>query len=453
MRIVVLVASLLTANSLASPVLDTRSSPEEFVPQHQDHLNYHLGRDLRQRHGLDSRALGAGMPSGHSSPVEGTPYVENPPSDQPASQPQAHAVPAEKEAPNAIPNGQKLADVLPDIKVSVPQGQDLNSPVFSFPDDDHPDDNEADDTPAEDVIEELDKIFGLSKGAGPSDDWRDEFEGRPQKGPQQQHPPPHDQPASSAHHDRPAQPAQPNRPAQPAHPKQPVKPAKPAKPAKHKKPSPQKKPATRPKKVIIVYETEIVYVTSVIQPRPDQVTERTTKTVPAPEPSTSSSSTSSSSSPPVIEKPVEKPKEEPKEAPKDKPKEKPKEQPKIEPKPQPKEEPKPEPKVEPKPEPKIEKPKQEKPKEPEKPKPQGKPQPTEHKPESKPQTGGQVNTDGLPTEFVDNLECESDTYKGLAKLHHDIHRLNHSLPVLHWNDTLFEYAKETAGSWPPACLD
>lgn len=37
-------------------------------------------------------------------------------------------------------------------------------------------------------------------------------------------------------------------------------------------------------------------------------------------------------------------------------------------------------------------------------------------------------------------------YKGLSSLHHDIHRQNHSLNALSWNDTLFEYAKETATS-------
>ena len=47
-------------------------------------------------------------------------------------------------------------------------------------------------------------------------------------------------------------------------------------------------------------------------------------------------------------------------------------------------------------------------------------------------------------EYVDGLDCHSDVFKGLAKLHHDIHRTNHSLSPLAWNDTLFEYAKETA---------
>ena len=61
-------------------------------------------------------------------------------------------------------------------------------------------------------------------------------------------------------------------------------------------------------------------------------------------------------------------------------------------------------------------------------------------------TGSGISTDGLPTTFVDGLDTESATYKGLAKLHHDIHRQNHSLNTLEWNDTLAELAKEVATS-------
>ena len=93
--------------------------------------------------------------------------------------------------------------------------------------------------------------------------------------------------------------------------------------------------------------------------------------------------------------------------------------------------------------PKKEQPKEEQPKK-EKPKTTEKPQPTEHKPASKAASGGKVNTDGLPKEFVPDLGCDTEIFKGLSKQHHDIHRANHSLDGLAWNDTLYEYAKETA---------
>lgn len=73
-----------------------------------------------------------------------------------------------------------------------------------------------------------------------------------------------------------------------------------------------------------------------------------------------------------------------------------------------------------------------------------KPQPTQVQPAGSPDQASPVNTNGLPTEFVDNLSCDSPIYQGLSKLHHDIHRTNHSLSPLAWNDTLYEYAKETA---------
>ena len=77
---------------------------------------------------------------------------------------------------------------------------------------------------------------------------------------------------------------------------------------------------------------------------------------------------------------------------------------------------------------------------------QAKPQPTQHQPAAGPPSGSGVSTDNLPTEFVPNLDTESAIYQGLSKQHHDIHRKNHSMDPLAWNDTLFEYAKETAKS-------
>ena len=77
---------------------------------------------------------------------------------------------------------------------------------------------------------------------------------------------------------------------------------------------------------------------------------------------------------------------------------------------------------------------------------QPKPQPTQHEPPADSSPASSVSTDGLPTEFVPNLDTESAIYQGLAKQHHDIHRKNHSLNALAWNDTLFGYAKETATS-------
>lgn len=56
------------------------------------------------------------------------------------------------------------------------------------------------------------------------------------------------------------------------------------------------------------------------------------------------------------------------------------------------------------------------------------------------------STNGLPTNFVEGLDTESAVYKGLAALHHNIHRTNHSVPLMSWNETLFGYAKTTAES-------
>ncbi|KAL9127231.1 MAG: hypothetical protein Q9217_003848 [Psora testacea] len=78
---------------------------------------------------------------------------------------------------------------------------------------------------------------------------------------------------------------------------------------------------------------------------------------------------------------------------------------------------------------------------------QAKPQPTNQEPAASPSPGSSgISTDGLPRTFVPDLEPEDAIYQGLAKLHHDIHRQNHSVRALEWNETLLEYAKETAKS-------
>jgi len=78
-----------------------------------------------------------------------------------------------------------------------------------------------------------------------------------------------------------------------------------------------------------------------------------------------------------------------------------------------------------------------------KPQPSGQPQQSQTPQKS---NSGPISTNGLPTDYVHNLDPTSDIYKGLAKLHHNIHRANHSTGDLVWNDTLAEYAKETAES-------
>ena len=75
---------------------------------------------------------------------------------------------------------------------------------------------------------------------------------------------------------------------------------------------------------------------------------------------------------------------------------------------------------------------------------QPKPQPTQHQPEPSSSAGPSINTNSLPTEFIPDLDPHSEIYKGLCQQQHDVHRKNHSMPPLLWNQTLFEYAKETA---------
>ena len=49
-----------------------------------------------------------------------------------------------------------------------------------------------------------------------------------------------------------------------------------------------------------------------------------------------------------------------------------------------------------------------------------------------------------PASFVEDLTGDDAVYKAIVLLHHNIHRTNHSLPLLEWNETLFEYAKASA---------
>ena len=49
-----------------------------------------------------------------------------------------------------------------------------------------------------------------------------------------------------------------------------------------------------------------------------------------------------------------------------------------------------------------------------------------------------------PTSFEVSMTSEDQAYKDLALLHHNIHRANHSVPALEWNETLYENAKQSA---------
>lgn len=49
-----------------------------------------------------------------------------------------------------------------------------------------------------------------------------------------------------------------------------------------------------------------------------------------------------------------------------------------------------------------------------------------------------------PTNYPDNLDTTSDTYKVLTLQHHNIHRANHSADDLVWDDTLASYAEQSA---------
>lgn len=54
------------------------------------------------------------------------------------------------------------------------------------------------------------------------------------------------------------------------------------------------------------------------------------------------------------------------------------------------------------------------------------------------------SANGLPLTYQPNLDPESDTYKGLVLLNHNIHRANHSVPDLVYNNTLASYAEQIA---------
>ena len=54
------------------------------------------------------------------------------------------------------------------------------------------------------------------------------------------------------------------------------------------------------------------------------------------------------------------------------------------------------------------------------------------------------STNGLPLTFQPNIDTESATYQGLVLLNHNIHRANHSVPDLEYNNTLASYAEQIA---------
>lgn len=55
-----------------------------------------------------------------------------------------------------------------------------------------------------------------------------------------------------------------------------------------------------------------------------------------------------------------------------------------------------------------------------------------------------TSTNGLPLTYQPDLDTESATYQGLVLLNHNIHRANHSVPALVYNNTLASYAEEIA---------
>ncbi|KAI4188997.1 MAG: hypothetical protein L6R41_001751 [Letrouitia leprolyta] len=63
-------------------------------------------------------------------------------------------------------------------------------------------------------------------------------------------------------------------------------------------------------------------------------------------------------------------------------------------------------------------------------------------PSPKPESNS--GSSSAPTTYVDNLDTTSDTYKALVLQHHNVHRANHSADDLTWDDTLAQYAEQTA---------
>ena len=55
-----------------------------------------------------------------------------------------------------------------------------------------------------------------------------------------------------------------------------------------------------------------------------------------------------------------------------------------------------------------------------------------------------ASNDDLPTTKVSGLSSDSEIYKGLTLQHHNVHRTNHSVAALEWNQTLADFAKQTA---------
>ena len=55
-------------------------------------------------------------------------------------------------------------------------------------------------------------------------------------------------------------------------------------------------------------------------------------------------------------------------------------------------------------------------------------------------------SNNLPTTAVPKLDSASEIYKGLVVQHHNLHRQNHSVSDLAWNETLAGYAETVAKS-------
>ena len=76
-------------------------------------------------------------------------------------------------------------------------------------------------------------------------------------------------------------------------------------------------------------------------------------------------------------------------------------------------------------------------------------QPAASSSQSSQPTGSPSSGNGMPsapTTFDASMTADDQAYKDLVLVHHNIHRANHSLPALEWNDTLYEFAKQSAQS-------
>ena len=76
--------------------------------------------------------------------------------------------------------------------------------------------------------------------------------------------------------------------------------------------------------------------------------------------------------------------------------------------------------------------------------PQAKPPPSKPKPATPSPASPLHGMPSAPSDFIEDLDSDSPVYAAIALLHHNIHRTNHSLPLLSWNETLFDLAKQMA---------